>query len=396
MNRLGPTPDRQSADSSDPNVSTVLCIEVGMNKAVLNSVLKEPEKAAHLGLGAWDLLIRQARQADLLARLGVLLQERSLLETVPLAPRRHLISAMTLAQAQHDEVRREVRWIAQALKDLSIPVVLLKGAAYVVSGNAASCGRTLTDIDILVPREAISAAEAALMLAGWITTHHDDYDQRYYRQWMHEIPPMLNARRGTVLDVHHGILPLTAHWKPDSRKLLAAAQQIEDSSGLYVLSECDRILHAITHLLCNEELSHGLRDLSDIDLQLRAGAQGGSRFWQQLIQRAEELDLSRLLAHGLRHAARLLECPVPTDVLEQARQAAGLSASMERTMGWLWTRGLDCLHPTCARPGTPLALDLLYLRAHALRMPPGLLVRHLAIKAWKRAFPADLKATTTP
>ena len=68
--------------------------------------------------------------------------------------------------------------------------------------------------------------EGALMLHGWSTTHHDAYDQRYYRKWMHELPPLKHNTRGTVLDVHHAILPVTARLKPDSRKLLAASRPI--------------------------------------------------------------------------------------------------------------------------------------------------------------------------
>ena len=52
------------------------------------------------------------------------------------------------------------------------------------------------------------AAEAALMLDGWASGHRSAYDQRYYRTWMHELPPMQHIQRGTVLDVHHAIAPL--------------------------------------------------------------------------------------------------------------------------------------------------------------------------------------------
>ena len=57
------------------------------------------------------------------------------------------------------------------------------------------------------------------MLGGWATTHHDPYDQRYYRRWMHELPPMLHIRRMTLLDVHHAIVPATADLKPSSEAL---------------------------------------------------------------------------------------------------------------------------------------------------------------------------------
>jgi len=36
------------------------------------------------------------------------------------------------------------------------------------------------------------------------------------------------------------------------------------------------------------------------------------------------------------------------------------------------------------RPGASLARGILYLRAHWLRMPPLMLMRHLSIKAWRR------------
>lgn len=47
------------------------------------------------------------------------------------------------------------------------PVILLKGASYVLLGLPSADGRVFTDIDILVAHTHIAAAEAALMLGGW-------------------------------------------------------------------------------------------------------------------------------------------------------------------------------------------------------------------------------------
>lgn len=52
--------------------------------------LREPEALISLSLPDWDLLIRQARRANLLARICILLDERGLLEQVPSQPREHL------------------------------------------------------------------------------------------------------------------------------------------------------------------------------------------------------------------------------------------------------------------------------------------------------------------
>ena len=49
-------------------------------------------------------------------------------------------------------------------------------------------------------------------------------------------------------------------------------------------------------------------------------------------------------------------------------------------MDALWARALRSPHPELRLPFTAPALALLYLRAHALRMPPGLLLRHAWVK----------------
>ena len=341
--------------------------------------LREPERICEFSLSSWELLIRQARSAGLLARIAALLEERALLANVPAAPAAHLAAARTLATAQQDEVRREVTHIGDALRSLSTPVVLLKGTAYLLAGLPASLGRTFSDVDVLVPRDRLAEAEAALMLAGWATTHRSAYDQRYYRRWMHQLPPLQHIRRQTVLDVHHAILPDTARLRPSSRRLLAAAEPLESHPGFSILSPPDLLLHSMAHLFHNEDMSRGLRDLSDLDLLMRHFADRPG-FWNQLLERSRELDLERPLYYGLRQANAILGTPVPSSVLEVSRHAAP-GWPLRDVMDRLWSDALRTPHRSSRRPMTPIALFALYVRAHWLRMPPGLLARHLAVKA---------------
>ena len=60
-------------------------------------------------LPTWELLVRQARRADLLARIAALLAERGLLDAVPAAPRAHLDAALIVVRSQHEEIDREER-----------------------------------------------------------------------------------------------------------------------------------------------------------------------------------------------------------------------------------------------------------------------------------------------
>ncbi len=352
---------------------------------LLVDALVRPDSVRSLTLSGWDLLIRQARHANLMGRLAFRLQTRGLLDNAPAKPRAHLEAALTVAQRQRQAVEWEVNRILQALAGVPTPVVLLKGAAYVLLDIPAAAGRTFSDVDILVPRQHLDATEMALKMAGWITTHHSDYDQRYYRNWMHELPPMQHLLRQTVLDVHHTILPETARLHPDPRKLLDSAVSVDgQDERLKVLAPVDMVLHSATHLFHEGEFDHGLRDLSDLDALLRHFSEADPQFWETLLERARELDLSRPLHHALRYTHALLATPVPPAVL-QAAAAHGPSWPTRSLMDALFARALAPRHPSCDGWLTRPALWLLFVRSHWLKMPLRLLVPHLLHQAFARS-----------
>ena len=350
-----------------------------MKQDLLRQTLRNIVSAKALSLCDWDLLIRQARSADLLARLAAMLEQTNLLEHVPLQPRAHLESALVMAAAQSDAVRREVEYVRLALNPLGVEPILLKGGAYQMAALPASLGRLFTDLDILVPQARLPEVEATLMLSGWATTHHDPYDQRYYRRWMHELPPMLHIRRMTLLDVHHAIVPATADLKPSSAALLASAIPLPGYPGVRVLAPADMVLHSATHLFYNEEFSHGLRDMSDLDLLLRHFMQTPD-FWTILLERARELGLMRPMHYCLRYCLHLFSTPIPEHLLKQV-ETLGARGRTSRLMDKLWLKVLGSLHPSARDSGSAVAAQLLYLRAHWHRMPPWLLAYHLCMKS---------------
>jgi hypothetical protein len=142
------------------------------------------------------------------------------------------------------------------------------------------------------------------------------------------------------------------------------------------------VLHSATHLFHNEELSHGLRDLADLDSLLRHFGQEPG-FWEELPRRAAELDLARPLYYGLRYASRFLGTPVPSEALRRA-DAGRPPRLAVRLMDVLYDRALRPLPPRDAGALTPLSRRALYVRAHWLRMPPFLLAWHLGVKAFRR------------
>lgn len=350
---------------------------------LLLSVLRDPSQAAALPVAQWSLLVAQARQANLLGALAVALRQQS----VPACARRHLAGALQLSERQHRSVRWEAHQLQQALGGLGVPVVLLKGAAYVLGAYGVGRGRLFGDIDVLVPRAALGDVESQLMLNGWVSAKTSDYDQRYYRQWMHEIPPMSHIRRGTVIDVHHTILPLTARHHPDPAQILARAKPLADLDlpNLRVPSAQDLLIHSITHLVHEGEFHNGLRDLYDIDCMLRVFAERPG-FWDALQRDAVGNDLAYPVALGLQLAQRVFGSPLAPDLLPALHQAS------TRPPAWLLsllTRALASMQDSdgADRQGAALARWLLYVRSHALRMPLRLVVPHLIRKAWMRWFP---------
>jgi len=344
--------------------------------------LREPGVMAEFDMETWDRVVRQARAAGLLGRLGALASSFS--KHLPEAVWRHLEAALTLAEQQRRAVHWELRHLGRALERTEGPVVLLKGAAYAAADLAPAAGRIFTDIDLLVPRARLGATESALMLDGWITSPHDAYDLRYYREWMHELPPMRHLRRQTWLDLHHNILPETARRKTQPALFMAASIALADFPRFSIPEPADQVLHSATHLFHEGEWQHGLRDLVDLDALLRAyGA--APAFWPHLLARAETLNLGRPLYYALRYARRLLHTPIPEAAMANCPERPGhlATALLDR----LFLPAFASAHADCRTGLSGPAAFILFVRSHWLRMPIHLLLPHLL----RKAFKADAK-----
>lgn len=340
--------------------------------------LREPESMTALSVADWDALLRHARGAGLLSRLALDIQACQGWEMVPVRVRCHMRASSFVAERQIRAVEWEVHKVHEALGHLDIPIVLLKGAAYVMDRLPPARGRLFGDIDLLLPRGQLEQAERILGFHGWQGGTEDEYDQRYYREWMHEIPPLTHITRGSTLDVHHNILPLTARLKPRAEDLFAELRPISGYRNLYRLGDADLVLHSAAHLFHEGEWNNGLRDLVDLDALLR---HFGTRptFWAELDRRADILSLRTPMLHALECAQTLLGTPIG-----ETKARDGRSPPRKRLMCPVYKQGFASAHPDMQGPFAGLALFFLYLRSHWLKMPPRLLFPHLAHKALVR------------
>jgi hypothetical protein len=354
------------------------------NGAWFVRVLQAPAELAAASPNEWERLLRLARASNLLGKVALQVQGTLPRAAVPAAVAPHLVAAQRLAEHQQTAVERECRHLEAALSRLDAPVLLLKGAAYAMTRRRAARGRLFGDVDLLVPREALGAAEAALMLHGWTVGAIDPYDSRYYRQWMHELPPMTNLRRGTVVDVHHNILPLTARRVPDARALLNESAEVA-GSRFRVLSPRDMVIHSAVHLFHEGELKNGLRDLLDLVALIEEFSSAQPAFLDSLLQRAAQLNLAWPVALALRYCRAVAGLALPRVTCEQALQLAGIGPLSRAFFDAMYLRAFMPDHELAATPGSQVARAAIYVRSHALRMPVPRLALHLGRKLVLRA-----------
>jgi hypothetical protein len=350
---------------------------------LLISAIKAPENLIDLSLPDWELLLRVARRVRLLGRLGVCLSQAGLLDKIPPRAQDHLRAASNVIDHRSTLVRWEMNRILWAVKNTDINIILLKGAAYVLAGLPVARGRLFVDVDLLVAEDQLAEFEQNLLEKGWFRTEIDPYDDRYYRVWMHEIPPLRHRERGTEIDIHHRIQPRTSHYQIEPKLLLEAARKL-DGSRLRILAPADMLLHAIVHLFLEGDPQEGLRfrDLLDIDGLLRHFGHDPS-FWDALVSRSRQLNLERPLFYGFRYSQLYFSTPIPQQVLEDVNRA-GPIAPIRALMDLLVKLSILPGHPDFPLRTAALARQLVYMRAHWLRMPVWLLARHLLYKAHLR------------
>ena len=352
---------------------------------VLVAALRNPASVAALDAQGWTALLTIARAERLVGTLAYRLEG----QTLPGSVAAILADERTNAEYQKRSALWEADCARRALADYPGKVVLMKGTAYAAAGLRAAKGRHIGDLDIMVARDDLPQVEGMLLQAGWEWVKEDAYDDAYYRDHMHELPPLIHKERDRMIDVHHTILPLTARPTPDAAAMLAdsvplplaggvrggsvrskhdsPSRKREESLGIF--SPTDMIIHSAAHLFADGELDGGVRNLWDIHCLLTEFAD--ETFWPALKARAEHHQLWPAVHCAARLANQIYGTGIPGDW--QSSNWLDSYYIRRLTARDNWGRG--------TRKCTRL---IFYIRSHGLRMPPMMLARHLCVK-WRKA-----------
>jgi hypothetical protein len=344
----------------------------------------------------WEGVISVARAEALAVTLAQRLEQAQIPNDVAAV----FADMRAAARVQQTQALWEAEMARRALAPAGIAFVLMKGTAYAAAGLPNAAGRQIGDLDIMVAHGDLAGAEAALLAAGWEWVKSDPYDDAYYRDHMHELPPLIHRERDRMIDVHHTILPLTHRARPDAAAMMQAAEPLplprlfacpySDSAAEYdaesgevgkghlVLGPYDMVTHCTAHVMADGDLAGGLRNLWDFHLLTAEMEQRtGGKYWRDQYFEAGRHGLHREFLRAARLAHHLFgdRKTVPFSHRTDATRPLTLT---DRLFLRALTARDDWGRQT--RPVTRLAF---YIRSHWLRMPPLMLARHLWTK-WRK------------
>lgn len=349
---------------------------------LLLSCLINPHSVTGFTVPQWSLLLRMAKTCKLTAHIAWLIEQHNLGHCIPAKVVNHFQAAQAIVVYRRRIAFWEMNRLQRALADCNIDIIVLKGCAYLLTDIPFANARLFSDVDILVEKSAIDHIEQSLLAQNWQTLTLDDYDQSYYRLWMHEIPPLRHVSRTMEVDIHHAIIPPTSDLQPNPMLLILDAIGL-DNSRFKILSPCDMVLHSAVHLFFDSDLSNKLRDLVDLDQLLKYFDARNVGFFEKLLKRAEVLGLQRPLYYTLRYSHQLLATPISNDILQRSQISAPCTP-IKMLMDALIPLALLPEHPDESSQTVRFARWLLYVRSHYLRMPLKLLIPHLARKSLMR------------
>ncbi len=341
------------------------------------SLLTDPGQAATLSQREWNELVPTLREHGLLARAACRLRAQALLGCVPRETLRHFEAASALCDQHALSVHWELERVESCLGGAGIPYMLLKGAAYLKAGMKAGEGRMFSDMDILVRRSDLRAAEWVLAEHGWRPKQLNPYDERYYREWMHQVPPLAHVLRGSAIDLHHAIVPPTSRLAFSTEEVFDLGWPLAGSRHALLPDHRDLVLHSAVHAFFEEDFTSALRDLSDIDSLVRELSEDDG-FALALHERSRALGLERPLSLALALAHHFFGTPLE-DSLKSRLPKARNSLTLH-----LLKAALDPGRPLEPRKRRQAARALLYVRGHYLKMPLRLLAPHLTRKLLHR------------
>ncbi|MEX3071486.1 nucleotidyltransferase family protein [Vibrio alginolyticus] len=345
----------------------------------LVDVLVKPEKLLEVPPSALSDIVSEARYFNMLAQLKYLCESKGYWSSLPKKFTSHLSSASLFYENQRRKLEIEAEEITKVLTPLNVQWMYLKGGAYHLNGMTGFSGRMMSDIDILVEESAISRVEAAFKDNSWVSAKISNYDEKFYRSWSQEIPPLRHLYRQVELDVHFNILPKTLKETVDGKYLFEQAIPMDSRPYQKVLKPHAMLIHSAIHLFYESEYHKGLRDLYDIWILIE-NYSAQENFWDDLIDLQSKIGNEESIYLALRYSKMVYNASIPSTVLEHYDRYKPNKFYLS-ILDFCFLNVFTSMYPPHKKLGHSFSEGVLYLRGHLKRMPLRLLIPHLTKKS---------------
>jgi hypothetical protein len=264
----------------------------------------------------WQALLDLAAEQRVRPLLFHRIKENQFLDVIPEYARKTLHDFYRFNALQNMRFYGELHNIADALREASIPVIVLKGAylTQVVYPNIAL--REMNDLDLLVMKGDLAPAAELIMDMGY-QPHEPlslDWDP-YFRHLPRFVKPNVAG-----VDLHWTITIPEIETSFEIEDFWESAQPVKIANNTMLgLSPEDVLLYLCYHVAFGHAFAFGLRPSCDIQAVL-------SHFstdlcWDKVIERAKRWGWERGVYLAFKLAVEYLGTKIPPDVLNDLKPA---------------------------------------------------------------------------
>jgi hypothetical protein len=268
---------------------------------------------------AWESILFRAEWYRVSAILFHHLRNLDVRSLVPDWAMERLKAVYVHNAVRNAHLRSKLHEVIRTLSAEGIPVILLKGAALleIIYSNPAL--RPMADVDLMVPEDKADKAQQLVSELGYHAVGSPEAQERTRREHRH-LPALVDQYMVGVFEVHSHIVRRDSPLRFDIASFWDQAREMPTTGVLAkVLAPEHQLIHlAINFLLDRRFRSYGaLLQICDLAETLRHYS--AETDWPLLEQQTVRDGLHGPVYCGLSLAKRLLDAPVPGEVLERLR-----------------------------------------------------------------------------
>lgn len=266
----------------------------------------------------WNDLLTLAAWQRVVSILRHRLQQKKLIDTVPVETVKMLRNALFQITARNLRLNAELARLLAALKTESIHLVLLKGMVMANTVYESIGLREMNDIDVLAKPDDLARIVGILTSLGYVP-EDPITDINLTVQAANHLPAFFNEKH-TKIEVHANITRPGENYSIDPQGLWQRAVPVQIAGcNTLMLSAEDMLLHLCLHTSYQHQFDFGLRPFCDI-------AEIINRFqsnidWKTIVERAVSQKWQRGVYLALLMAVDLAGAEVPGEILRKLQPA---------------------------------------------------------------------------